>query len=105
MLDNDIIKRIEEIVVGYCKAWRCVGNVAFHPISYPPLINDDEVVDDVIEILADLDKVEIMEPSMGGEDFAFYLQKTKGAFLTLGIYNEEKGITFPHHHSKFQVDE
>ena len=102
---DHIIKRIEEIVVGYSKAWRCIGKVEFDPISYPPLINDADTVDEVIDILADFEKVKIMAPSMGGEDFAFYLQKTKGAFLTLGIYNEEKGITYPHHHSKFRVDE
>ncbi|MHA1222842.1 MAG: hypothetical protein ACTSP3_06235 [Candidatus Heimdallarchaeaceae archaeon] len=38
-------------------------------------------------------------------DFAFYLLETKGAFIALGLYNEEKGITYPHHHPKFNVDE
>ncbi len=46
-----------------------------------------------------------MNPTMVGEDFSFYLQKTKGAFLTLGTYNKEKGIIYPHHHPKFQIDE
>ncbi|MHA2328616.1 MAG: amidohydrolase, partial [Candidatus Hodarchaeales archaeon] len=41
----------------------------------------------------------------GGEDFAYYLERTKGAFIGLGIYNEEKGIIHPHHHPKFNVDE
>jgi amidohydrolase len=106
---DHILKRIPEIVDGYCKAWRCEGVVNFNEddmIAYPPLINDPKTVDDVIEILKDTDLAPIiMKPSMGGEDFAFYVQKTKGAFFTLGILNEEKGITAPHHHPKFQVDE
>ncbi len=106
---DHILKRIPEIVEGYCKAWRCEGVVNFNEddmIAYPPVINDPQTVDDIIKILGDTDLTPItMNPSMGGEDFAFYLQKTKGAFLTLGIRNEEKGIVAPNHHPKFQVDE
>ncbi|MHA1977582.1 MAG: M20 metallopeptidase family protein [Candidatus Hodarchaeales archaeon] len=104
-----ILKRIPEIVQGYCEAWRCQGSVIFNEadmIPYPPLINDDQTVDEIVKILKDTElKYVPIHPSMGGEDFAFYLQKTKGAFLTLGIYNEEKGIISPHHHPKFDVDE
>ncbi len=103
---NHIIKRINEIVEGYSKAWRCEGNVEFGiTAAYPPVLNDPQTVDELTEILHDLDTVTTMEPTMGGEDFAFYLEKTKGAFMGLGIYNEEKGITYPHHHPKFDVDE
>jgi amidohydrolase len=100
-----VIRRIHEIVEGYSKAWRCTGTVEFSSLAYPSLINSDEVVDEVTNIIKELDKVKIMDQSMISEDFSFYLQKTKGAFITLGIYNENKGIIFPHHHPKFQVDE
>jgi amidohydrolase len=106
---DHIVKRIPEIVNGFCKAWRCEGEVLFNEgdmIPYPPLINDDETVDEVQKILENTDiNLQMMDPSMGGEDFAFYTQKAKGVFLTLGIQNEEKGITAPHHHPRFQVDE
>ncbi len=106
---DHILKRIPEIVDGYCQAWRCEGEVIFNTgdmIPYPPLINDGQSIDDVITLLKDTELEHVsMDPSMGGEDFAFYLQKTKGAFLTLGIQNEEKGITAPHHHPQFDVDE
>ncbi len=100
-----ILKRIAEIVEGYSKAWRCTGTVEFDPVAYPPLVNNAEIVDEVKGILNDLGSVETMDPSMGGEDFAFYLQKARGTFIVLGIQNQEKGIIFPHHHPKFNVDE
>ncbi|MHA2288833.1 MAG: M20 metallopeptidase family protein [Promethearchaeota archaeon] len=104
-----IVTRVPEIVQGYCEAWRCKGEVIFNEgdmIPYPPLINDAQAIDEIGIILKDTELEPVaMDPSMGGEDFAFYLQKTKGAFLTLGIYNEEKGITSPHHHPQFDVDE
>ncbi len=102
-----IIKRITEVVEGYCQAWRCEGKVDFEidGIFYPPTINHEESVLTLTEILKPLDNVVEAGLTMGGEDFAFYLNKTKGAFISLGIYNEEKGIIHPHHHPKFNVDE
>ena len=37
--------------------------------------------------------------SLGGEDFAFYLEKIRGTFIQIGT-----GETYPNHHPKFQVD-
>jgi len=42
------------------------------------------------------------DPVMGGEDFAFYLQKLSGAFIFLGAGD---GHEFPHHHPAFDIDE
>jgi amidohydrolase len=41
-------------------------------------------------------------PVMGGEDFAYYLQKVPGAFLFFGAGD---GTQFPHHHPGFDIDE
>ncbi|MCG3222100.1 MAG: amidohydrolase [Candidatus Heimdallarchaeota archaeon] len=104
---NHILKRMKEIVEGYSLAWRCVGKIEFEigGIYYPPTINHAESVDNLIEVLKPLDEVKEADLTMGGEDFAFYLNKTKGAFIALGLYNEEKGIIHPHHHPKFDIDE
>ncbi|MHA2357324.1 MAG: amidohydrolase [Candidatus Heimdallarchaeaceae archaeon] len=102
-----IIKRIREVVEGYSHAWRCEGKVEFEidGIFYPPTVNHHQSVENAIKILKPLDKVVEVSKTMGGEDFAFYLLKTKGAFIALGLYNEEKGIIHPHHHPNFNVDE
>ena len=104
---DHIIKRMEEIVKGYSQAWRCEGifENAIDGVFYPPTNNHADSVDDIIEILKPLDEVHEADLTMGGEDFAFYLNKTKGAFIALGLYNEEKGIIHPHHHPKFDIDE
>ncbi len=102
---DHIVKRMKEIVEGYSKAWRCKGKVELDVPAYPPVINDKEAVEKAITILSDFDKVGDVDMTMGGEDFAYYLLKTKGAFFVLGIHNEEKGITSPHHSPTFDVDE
>lgn len=68
-------------------------------------MNDSSLVDFVTEALQAIGPIVEAEMTMGGEDFAFYTQKIPGAFLQLGIRNEEKNIVFPHHHPKFDVDE
>ena len=47
----------------------------------------------------------MIDPSMGGEDFAYYLEKVPGCFFHLGVKNEEKGCIYPQHNTKFMLDE
>ena len=42
---------------------------------------------------------------MGGEDFAYYLEKLPGAYLFLSSANGAKNCAFAHHNSRFNVDE
>lgn len=86
------------------------GNYEFEIIpGLPPLINNLELA----ELAANAgrqvfgqDNVLILEkPSMGGEDFAYYLQKIHGAFLWLGARNEDKGLINSMHHPMFDFDE
>jgi len=51
------------------------------------------------------ENVEVLKPSMGAEDFAYYLEKVPGSFFRLGCRNEEKGIIHPYHSSIFEIDE
>lgn len=104
-LRDRIIRKIEDIVKYYSKAWDCEGTFELFRVSYPPTVNAPEMADFVAEVAKPIGPVVEAEMTMGAEDFAFYLQKVKGAFIFLGIRNEEKGITYPHHHPKFDVDE
>ena len=45
------------------------------------------------------------EPTMGGEDFAYFLEKVPGAMTFLGIGNRTKGTDVNLHNPKFQMDE
>ncbi|MFX0116264.1 MAG: M20 family metallopeptidase [Candidatus Hodarchaeota archaeon] len=99
-------KRITEIVQGYSQAWRCEGMVEYDDEAfYPVTMNNSQIVGKLVPILKDLEFETTLDPSLGSEDFAFYTEKIKGAFIALGIKNEAKGIIHPHHHPKFDVDE
>lgn len=42
---------------------------------------------------------------MGGEDFSNYLKDTKGCYFKIGGRKEKNGKVYPHHNSKFELDE
>lgn len=102
-------KRMGEIVENIAMAFRCEG-VLKYKRCYPTLINDDDFTAYVKDIATDLlgkEKViELKKPSMGGEDFAFFLKEAKGTFLSLNNLkvNPDDKI-YPHHNSRFDVEE
>lgn len=76
--------------------------------GYPATINDPEMAQFVREAAAEAvgeeNSVEDV-PGMGAEDFSYFLENRPGAFWMVGCRNEEKGLVWPHHHPRFDVDE
>jgi amidohydrolase len=97
-------KRIGEIAEGTAKAMG--GSVEFsYEEGFPPVINDEAMADFTLETARRTlgeESVLPIDPVMGGEDFAYYLQKVPGAFFFLGAGD---GMEFPHHHPGFDIDE
>ena len=102
-------KRIKEISENIARAFRCEAELDYKRY-YPAVINDKEFTSYVKniarEILGGEKVIEISKPTMGGEDFAFFEKETKGTFLSLNNLKANKdGKIYPHHNSKFDVDE
>ncbi|MFP4599024.1 MAG: M20 metallopeptidase family protein [Persicimonas sp.] len=91
----------------------CMGHGASYELDIesgaPSVFNDSKVigvVEDVArEVLGDTGVYEIPLPSMGGEDFAYYLQHTPGAMFRLGTAGPGPRARHFLHSSKFDVDE
>ncbi len=103
------MKRIREIAESTARAYGAKALVEFDEDGYPVLINDDEVVDvikDIGEETLGKDKVSFKElPSLGADDFSFFLEKVRGAYYFLGCGNKSKNWTAPIHSENFKVDE
>ncbi len=100
-----IKRRMGEILEGVAKAHGARYSLSIEELT-PPTINDKEMAGFAVKVAEKLGlKWTEVRPTMGAEDFSYYLQKVSGAFLALGIKNEGKGIIYPHHHPKFDVDE
>lgn len=79
-----------------------------YQFGYRPVNNEENVTRVIEETVLDVfgeEALDKMKPNMGGEDFSAYQQKAPGTFFYVGAGNPDKGITYPHHHSRFTVDE
>ena len=99
--------RIEQVIQGVVCSLGMDYRLDYRH-GYPALVNDPEMSRLVASACSEgigEKNVEVLKPSMGGEDFAYYLERCPGSFFRLGCRNEEKGIVHPYHSSLFNIDE
>ena len=98
---------LEKLLSRICEAYGATYEFDYQE-GYPAVINSPQVTDIIgkaAEEIMGKSALIYPKPSMGGEDFAYYLQKIPGAFYFLGVGNQEKGITSPQHSPTYNVDE
>ena len=99
--------RFDEICAGVCSA-RGATYTVDKVFGYPAVINNPEISAVVAEAgreAAGAEAVVEIGPSMGGEDFSYFMQKAPGMFLMLGGGNPATDAIYPHHHPKFDIDD
>jgi amidohydrolase len=73
----------------------------------PPTINDLELTERMVPTLKRVvgeDNVDLLEPTMGGEDFSYFANEVPGFFFRLGMV--KPGTTSGGHHTPdFQADD
>ncbi|HEX2738889.1 MAG TPA: M20 family metallopeptidase [Rubrobacter sp.] len=96
--------RIEEIARGVAKGMRGDADLDYH-FSYPVTVNDEGAAGRALGVAEELfggeSVLELPNPSMGAEDFAYFLQKVPGAFIWLGVGEDVSGLHTP----QFAFDE
>ena len=100
--------KIRAIALSVAEGFGAEVDVRFKE-GYAVLLNNNDVVDVVrqngIELLGK-DNVKLKaEPSMGVDDFAYFLQAAPGAYYHIGCGNEAKGINAALHNVCFDIDE
>lgn len=96
--------RLREITEETCKTFGAKAEFQYEK-GYPPLVNHEIMVDLVLEVTRKIlgeERIKDVDPVMGGEDFAYFLQKVPGAFLFFGMGD---GMEYSHHHPAFDLDE
>ncbi|WP_062238404.1 M20 family metallopeptidase [Fictibacillus sp. FJAT-27399] len=100
-------KLMEQVIKGITDAHGAAYEFRYEN-GYRAVINQDEVtrfLHETAEELYGAEQVELMKPNMVAEDFSAFLQKADGCFFFTGAGNKAKGITYPHHHARFTIDE
>ena len=104
---EELKSRIEQVTQGIARSFSMDCRFDFE-YGYPVLVNNPEM-SKLVGLACSKgigkENVEVVKPSMGGEDFAYYLEKVPGSFFRLGCRNEEKGLIHPYHSSLFDIDE
>jgi amidohydrolase len=110
-LDSEVreiaLRRIREILQGLEAAFGVSTELRVKP-GYPVLINDRKIVGWIAErgkALLGERGVQFRPPSMGAEDFAYFLEKFPGAMVRLGCHDPAEGFTHGLHSPYFSFDE
>ena len=98
---------IKSIVEGICYTYGAKCTVNYNH-RLPSVQNDLELTKIIErsaqEVLGEKQVISVLEPSLGAEDFALYLEHAPGTMFRLGIAKENQH-NYPLHHPKFELDE
>lgn len=103
------LEQIEQVAQDTAKIYGTTAEFRNFAAS-PSLINKEKEVELAKKVLMNIvgedNIVEHMPASLGGEDFADFLEYVPGLFLHVGTRNlEDEGTWYPHHHERFDIDE
>jgi hippurate hydrolase len=97
-------ERIEAIARGVAGGMRADAHLDY-TFSYPVTNNAAEAANHALEVaeklFGDESVLELSNPSMGAEDFSYFLEKIPGAFIWLGVGEDVPGLHTP----QFAFDE
>jgi len=106
-LRSTLPSRITKLTHAIAEAFGAEAQVNYE-FGYPTLYNHPRAVDivrsAVTEVLGEEALVELTRPSMGGEDFAYFLDLANGAMFWLGCRGPQTPDA-PIHNGKFDFDE
>jgi len=104
---EEIRTRMDQIIRQTTETWGATASFQMRHAT-PILTNDTNAVEEIRRCLNhfrhDIPIVEIPEPSMGGEDFAEFLQHVPGCLMRLGT-GSDPATRYPLHHGCFDIDE
>ncbi len=105
---KDLKQRVERLAVAISEGNGGHAEVSFRE-GYQALINDIPVARKVkalaASVLGNEHVYEKEAPSLGVEDFSFFLDRAPGAFYHLGCGNQSKEISSALHTEQFEIDE
>ena len=99
-------QHVRAVAKSVCESVGCTAEVQIrHPTI--PVVNDPTVVKRVRQAfmnVVDADDL-VEERTMASEDMSYVLEDIPGVYFFVGSSNEKKGLTYGHHHPRFDFDE
>ncbi|WP_153721588.1 M20 metallopeptidase family protein [Sporosarcina cascadiensis] len=104
---KQVEKQVYQIAEGIAAAFGATCLIDYLN-GYPALYNPPAETATVRTLFVEefsAEQVIEMEPSMGAEDFSYFLLEKPGTYFRAGSRNEDPATHYPHHHPKFDFDE
>lgn len=99
-------ERLERLVRTVCEDMRGQYTIDFGGEPLPCAVNDDRMYQAFLSSAKKVvDRVIHLDPSPGGEDFAYYELEKPGLLFGLGLRNEETGCDQPAHTRNWRIDD
>jgi amidohydrolase len=102
-----IHRRVREICEGVAAALGCHAEVTITPITLA-VDNDPGLSERIAAIAAEVVGAENVQRdvrTMGSEDMAYLMDDIPGCYFFVGSANAGKGMDYPHHNPRFDIDE
>jgi amidohydrolase len=100
-------EEFERVCRGVADAFGCRVEVRYTRHNRPT-VNDPAMAalarEAAIEVVGEENVLDDVR-TMGGEDFSAFLAQVPGCFIAVGSRNVARGLTWDHHHPRFDVDE
>ena len=99
--------RITRIVKDIASAMGCSANVTFST-GYRPVNNNLDaalLVREIAQRVPDVSIVSNDERTAVSEDFSEFMVDLPGCYFFVGSANGGRGLDYPHHHPRFNIDE
>lgn len=110
-LHNDtallIEQQIREISASVCQSWGCAEEVTVEHKTFP-VVNDADVTARVRQVFAGSFAdctLDTTARTMASEDVSYLMNDAPGMYFFVGSSNAERGLTYGHHHPRFDFDE
>jgi len=100
-------QHVRDVSKKVCESVSCEAHIVVKHLNIPT-VNDETVIErarqSFLQIVDEgcLDDTAI---TMASEDVSYFLDEYPGAYFLLGSSNPQKGLTYGHHHPKFNFDE
>ena len=101
-------KRLEELVRLTAEETRTTWSLEWSGEPLPSAHNDPAMYEALVSSARKVvgsDRVIVLPPSPGAEDFAYYEKEKPGLLFGLGMRNEAKGCVYPAHTKDWDIDE
>lgn len=106
-LAKELPDMIERIIKNTCAAYRADYEFDYY-INIPATVNDarcSALAEGSVQKLLGKEGLVKYTKTPGGEDFAYFLDRTPGVYAFVGCRNEEKDCIYSLHHERFDLDE